>query len=61
MAYIDLKRKVGKMAIFGPQPWFNPFGEMAIFRVFELLVFIAYKGVLWLQNIVKDIFLAYIS
>ena len=36
-----LKKKVGKMAIFRPKPWVNPFGKMAIFRLFELLVFIA--------------------
>ena len=36
-----LKKKVGKMAIFGPKPWVNPFGKMSIFRLFELLVFIA--------------------
>ena len=36
-----LKKKVGKMAIFGPNPWLNPFGKMSIFRVFKLLVFIA--------------------
>ena len=36
-----LKKKVGKMAIFGPKPSVNPFGKMSIFRLFELLVFIA--------------------
>ena len=36
-----LKKKVGKMAIFGPKPWVNPFGKMSIFRIFGLLVFIA--------------------
>ena len=36
-----LKTQVGKMAIFGPKPWVNPFGKMTIFRLFELLVFIA--------------------
>ena len=35
------KKKVGKMAIFGPKPWVNPFGKMSIFRLFELLLFIA--------------------
>ena len=49
------------MAIFGPKPWVNPFGKMSIFRLFELVVFIAQKGVFSFQNIVKDIFLAYIS
>ena len=41
MAYIALKKKVGKMAVFGPKPWVNPFGKMSSFRLFELLVFIA--------------------
>ena len=45
------------MAIIGPKPWVNPFGKMSIFRIFELLVFIAYKGALSFQIIVKVIFL----
>ena len=36
-----LKKEVGKMAIFGPKPWVNPFGKMSIFGLFELLVFLA--------------------
>ena len=40
-----LKKKVEKMGIFKPKPWVNPFGKMSIFRLFELLVFIAYEGV----------------
>ena len=36
-----LKRNFGKMVIFRPKPWVNPFEKMAIFRLFELLVFIA--------------------
>ena len=36
-----LKRKVGKMAIFEPKPWVNPFGKVLIFGLFEVLVFIA--------------------
>ena len=35
-----LKNKVGKIAIFRPKPWV-PFGKMSIFRLFELLLFIA--------------------
>ena len=53
-------KKVKKMAIFGPKPWVNPFKKMSIFRLFELLVFIAQKGVFSFQNIVKDILLPYI-
>ena len=34
-----------KMAIFGPNPWVNPFGNMSIFGLLESLVFIAQKGV----------------
>ena len=49
------------MAIFGPKPWINPFGKMSIFRVFEGLVFIAWKGVFSVLNIVKDILMAYIG
>ena len=39
------KKKVEKMANFGPKPWVNPFGKMSIFPLFELLVFVASKGV----------------
>ena len=61
VAYIAYKEKVGKMAIFGPKPWVNPLGKMSIFRLYGLLVFIAQKGVFSFQNIIKDIFLAYIA
>ena len=36
-----LNKKVGKMAIFEPKPLVNNFGKMSIFRLYELLVFIA--------------------
>ena len=36
-------------------------GKMAIFRLFELLVFITWKGVFSFYNIVKDIFVANIA
>ena len=49
------------MAIFGLKPLVNPFGKMSMFGLFELLVFIALKGVFSFYNIVKDIFLAYIA
>ena len=42
------------MAIFGRKAWVYPFGKMSIFRLFELVVFIAQKGVFSFQNIVKD-------
>ena len=35
------KIKLGKMAIFGPKPWVNPFAKMSIFRLYGLLIFIA--------------------
>ena len=34
------KRVHGKMAIFSPKPWVNPFGKISIFRIFERVVFI---------------------
>ena len=49
------------MAIFGPKPWVNPFAIISIYRLLYLLVFVAQKGVFAFQNIVKDIFLAYIA
>ena len=35
-----LKKGVGKMTIFGPKLWVNPFGKISIFRLFQLVVFI---------------------
>ena len=49
------------MGIFGQKPWVNSFAKMTIFRLFELLVFIAYRGISSFQNIIKDLFLAYIA
>ena len=40
------KEKVGKMAIFGPKPWVNPFGKISIFPLVELVVFLAKRVVL---------------
>ena len=56
-----LKKLGEKMANFGPKPLTNPFGKLSIFGLFDLLVFIAQKGVFSFQNIIKDIFLAYIE
>ena len=39
------KKKPKKMAIYGPKPWVNPFRKMSIFRLFEVLVSIAQKGI----------------
>ena len=29
-----VRKKVGKMAIFGPKAWVNPFGKISLFRPF---------------------------
>ena len=49
------------MATFGPTPEANPFEKLSIFLLFRFLVFIAYKGIFLFYNIVKRIFLAYIT
>ena len=49
------------MAIFGLKPRVNPLGKMSIFQLFKILVSIAQKGVFQFENIVEDIFLAYID
>ena len=36
-----LKKKHGKMAMFGKKPWVNPFGKVSIFQLFEILDSIA--------------------
>ena len=54
-------QKVRIIAIFGPKPWVNPFGKMSIFLLFEILDFMAQKGVFSFQNIIKDIFVPYIA
>ena len=51
-----IRRKVGKISIFGPIPQVNPFGKMSIFRLFELLVLLPKKAFFSFQYIVKDIF-----
>ena len=49
------------MAIFLPKPWVNPFGKMSIFRILELLAFVAHKGAFSFEVIVKVIFLTNIA
>ena len=56
-----LKKKLRKMVFFGAKRWVNPFGKMSIFGLFEHLFFIAQKGVFSFQNLLKDIFLSYIT
>ena len=41
------------MATFGPKSWVNPFGKMSIFPLFDLLVFIGYKGILFVLEYCK--------
>ena len=36
-----LKTTDGEMVNFAPKPWVNPFAKISIFRLFELLAFIA--------------------
>ena len=55
------KKNVGKMAIFGPELWVNPFGKMSIVRLFELFCFYSLERQFSFQNNLKDIFLAYIA
>ena len=50
-----------KWPFLDQKPWVNPFGKISIFRLSELLVFIAQKGVFLFQNIIKNIFLDYIA
>ena len=61
LCYIAEKEKVGKRPIVERKPWVNPFGKMSIFRFFYLVFLGGQKGVFSFQNIVKDIFLAYLA
>ena len=60
MIFQNEKRRLQAIKARSPKR-VNTFGKMTIFRVFALLFFIAQKGVLSFQNIIKDIFLAYVS
>ena len=44
------------MAIFGPKAWVNPFGKISIFRLLELVVFIAQTGVFFFLEYSKTHF-----
>ena len=35
---LEYRKKVPKMAIFGPKPWINPLWKMSTFRLFKVLV-----------------------
>ena len=52
---LEKKEEVVKKAIFVQKAWITPFRKMPILRLFELLIFIAQKGVFSFQNVVKDI------
>ena len=43
MATLEPKKAIfePKMAIFEPKPFVNPLGKMSIFRLYELLLFLA--------------------
>ena len=41
MASMAEKENVGKMGIFEKKKWVNPFEKISIFRLFELVVFLA--------------------
>ena len=49
------------MANFRQKPWTNAFGKMSIFRLFDVLVFVAQKGIFSFQTIIEDNLRAYIS
>ena len=49
------------MPIFGLKLWVNPFGKVSNFGILKFLFLQPRKGFFSFQNIVKDIFLAYIA
>ena len=51
-----LKKKLGKMGIFRPKPWVNPFKKMSIFKLFQTSFFIAYKGIFFVLEYGKTHF-----
>ena len=55
------KKKWKNGHFFGQNHGLTPLKKISIFRLFEILVFIAQKGVLSFYNMVKQIFLAYIA
>ena len=55
------KKKLEKWPFLDQNYWLTLLEKKAIFRLFELLFFIAEKGVFSFQNIVKDIFLPYFA
>ena len=60
LAYIAQNKKLEKWPILGQNHVLTPLEKISLFRLFELFVFIAQKGVFSFQNILKHIFLAYI-
>ena len=49
------------MTSFGPKPWVNSFGKMAIFRLFEIRFFIAPKKSFLVLEYLKRYFPAYFT
>ena len=60
LAQIAYKKRRWKNGLFWTKTMTNPLGKISLFRLFQLLVFIVYKGVSSLQNTIKHIFLAQI-
>ena len=59
--YCLKKKRVGKMTIFRPKPWVNPFGKKAIFPRFSTSSFYNLERRFFVLEYHKDIFLAYIA
>ena len=61
LAYVTQKKEFEKWPFFDQNHGFTPLDKRSIFRLLELLVFIAQKEIFSFQNIVEDIFLPYIA
>ena len=61
LAYVAQKKELEKWPFFDQNHGFTPLEKRSIFRLFELLVFIAQKDIFSFQNIVEDIFLPHIA
>ena len=56
-----LKKKVGKMAIFGPKPWVNPLEKNVSFFTFSTFCFYSVERFVLVLEYRKRHFLAYIA
>ena len=61
LAYIAQNKRLEKWPILDQNHGLTPLEKISLFRLFDLFVFIAQKGVFSFQNILKHIFLAYIA